>query len=364
MATSPRFSHLNPDEERELREGLRARGFPDDAIGTWITVHEARAIVDNITPERCLAIRASGKPGEVLALVPENGKTFLRNVPREEAVKRFNGGTALEPAAPETAGAKTDGGGAYRDQPGKPPIEPEQPVEDAAPEAPKPQPDSSEGFIPRDAVRAHVAQAAVPNMSDITALRLHLRRGGFDPIPVEGKIPHMNGWQTKLNVGDAEIRLCEKSYHLAHNTGVLAKFAPGLDIDIMHEAAAKAVEMLAREFFEEHGNIYVRFGKPPKRLILLRTDEPFTKLSRVFAEPKGPDGKEPKIEILGDGQQYVVDGTHSETGKPYSLFGGDLETIRRDNLPYVRREDIERFLDAATKLLVEEFGFTLKSAAG
>lgn len=131
-------------------------------------------------------------------------------------------------------------------------------------------------------------------MSNITALRLQLRKNGFDPIPVEGKEPHMNGWQTKLNVSNDEIRLWAKTYHLAHNTGALAKNTPGLDIDIMHEAAANAVEMLAREFFEEHGNIYVRFGRPPKRLIPLRTDEPFTKLWRAFAEPKGPDGKETK----------------------------------------------------------------------
>jgi hypothetical protein len=192
-----------------------------------------------------------------------------------------------------------------------------------------------------------------------TALRLQLRKNDLDPIPVEGKIPHMKGWETKLNVSAAEIRLWEKSYHLAYNTGVVAKRTPGLDIDIMHEAAAKAIEDLAREYFGEHGDIYVRFGLPPKRLIPLRTDEPFPKLSRVFAEPKGPDGKEPKIEVLCDGQQWVAAGIHSSTHKSYRWFGGDLETIKRENLPYVRREDMERFLAAAAKLLVEEFGFVL-----
>jgi len=197
------------------------------------------------------------------------------------------------------------------------------------------------------------------NLASITELRLQLRKAGFDPIPVEGKIPHIKSWHTKFNVSVAEIRLWEKSYHLAHNTGVLAKFTSGLDIDIMHEAAAKAVEDLAREHFQEHGDIYVRFGLPPKRLIPLRTDEPFPKLSRVFSEPKGPDGKEPKIEVLCDGQQYVVAGIHPDTGRPYRWFGGDLTTIKRENLPYVRREDMERFLNAAVKLLVEEFGFVL-----
>jgi hypothetical protein len=195
---------------------------------------------------------------------------------------------------------------------------------------------------------------------EITALRLKLRKAGFHPLPLEGKVPHISEWQQKfLTTNDEEIRnVWPGVYHLAHNTGVLAKFAPGLDIDIMDEAAAEAVEMLAREHFEERGNIHVRFGLRPKRLVVLRTDEPFAKLFCVFDDPSG---KEHKIEILGDGQQYVVHGIHPDTHKPYSWFGGDLETIRCEDLPYVRREDAEQFLDSATKLLVEDFGFVLKN---
>jgi AAA domain/Primase C terminal 2 (PriCT-2)/Bifunctional DNA primase/polymerase, N-terminal len=193
--------------------------------------------------------------------------------------------------------------------------------------------------------------------TDLTALRLQLRKAGFHPLPLEGKAPHMAGWQQKFNVSGDEIRLWAKTYHLAQNTGVLAKDAPGCDIDITDDAAAYAVEVLAREHFEERGDIHMRFGNPPKRLIPLRTDEPFTKLSRAFI---APNGKEQKIEILGDGQQYVVDGIHPDTHKPYGWFGGDLKTIKREDLPYVRREDMEQFLDAAAKLLVKEFGFVEK----
>jgi hypothetical protein len=38
-------------EERELREGLRARGFPDNAIDEYVTVDEARRIIRNAAPE-------------------------------------------------------------------------------------------------------------------------------------------------------------------------------------------------------------------------------------------------------------------------------------------------------------------------
>jgi hypothetical protein len=191
-------------------------------------------------------------------------------------------------------------------------------------------------------------------MTNVTEIRLRLRAAGFSPLPVEGKAPHMPGWAEKFETSDEEIRLWPKTWHLATNTGILAKFTPGADIDIMDEAAANAVEALAREHFEEHGDILVRFGLPPKRLIPLRTDEPFTKMVRLFV---APNGDEHKIEILGDGQQWVAFGTHPDTGKPYGWHGGDLGTIKREDLPYVRREDMEKFLDAAVELLIREHGY-------
>jgi hypothetical protein len=198
-------------------------------------------------------------------------------------------------------------------------------------------------------------------MADITALRLRMRANGFSPIPVMGKVPAMEKWQEKFSCTNDEIRLWPKLWHFAHNTGTLAKFTPGLDIDIKVPEAADAIEALAREFFEEHGDICVRFGEPPKRLVPLRTDEPFKKLRREFIPPNGltPGEKPPAIEVLGDGQHYVVDGQHPVTHKPYRWHGSELADIKRDELPYVRREDAERLLEAATKLLVEEFGFTL-----
>src|SRR5262249_51801704 len=121
--------------------------------------------------------------------------------------------------------------------------------------------------------------------SEITALRLQLRRNGFPSIPVEDKGPRMRGWPEKFDVSEEEVRRWPRTYPRARRTGVIAKFTPGLDIDITIEAAAQAAEDKAREFLEEHGDVRVRFGAPPKRLILLRTDEPFKKLYREFKAP-------------------------------------------------------------------------------
>jgi hypothetical protein len=135
----------------------------------------------------------------------------------------------------------------------------------------------------------------------------------------------------------------------------LTKFAPCLDIDVTDPAAADAVEALAREHFEERGAFLVRFGQAPKRAVLLRTDEPFSKLRREFT---ARNGSTHKIEVLADGQQVVGFGIHPETKQAYRWHGGSPAEIAREELPYIRQEDAERFLDAAAALVVEQFGFT------
>ena len=124
----------------------------------------------------------------------------------------------------------------------------------------------------------------------------------------------------------------------------------------MRPEAAAAIEALAREHFEERGYILVRFGKAPKRAILLRTDEPFKKIVRKFAVP---NGTEQKIEIMGNGQQVVCYGPHKETKQPYRWHGSEPGAIKREELPYVRQGDMEKFADAAAELLLKEFGFAL-----
>lgn len=187
-------------------------------------------------------------------------------------------------------------------------------------------------------------------------LRLRLRAHGYHPIPCEGKRPPLEAWTAKFDTNEAEIRLWDRVWHLATNTGMLTKFMPVGDIDITDEPAAEGVEALARAHFEERGHFLVRIGLAPKRAFLLRTDEPFSKLVRYFT---APNGGEHKIEILGDGQQVIAFGIHPDTQQPYRWHGGSPADVTREQLPYARRDDLVRFLDAAEKLLVEDYGFTL-----
>ena len=139
------------------------------------------------------------------------------------------------------------------------------------------------------------------------------------------------------------------------NTAVLTAPVPTFDGDITHHEAARAVEDLVRERYEEVGRLLVRFGNPPKFAIPFRTDKPFEKLS---VKLKARDGTEHKIEFLCKGQLVVVDGIHPDTHRPYSWHGGTLVETPWEELPSITKAEAHQLVDDAVDLLVRDFGFT------
>jgi putative DNA primase/helicase len=117
--------------------------------------------------------------------------------------------------------------------------------------------------------------------------------------------------------------------------GLRARNFPGVDIDVLDPELAAAIQQLA---FDTLGPAPVRVGNPPKALLPYRlAGEPFTKIVLDLSKNGAPVGK---IEVLGDGQQYVVEGIHPKTQRPYTW---DREPT---SLTPVTREKIEAFLDA------------------
>jgi hypothetical protein len=102
-------------------------------------------------------------------------------------------------------------------------------------------------------------------------VRQQLRLGGYSPIPVVGgtKQPPMEQWTTRLETNDGEIELWSRMYAYAESTGVLTRSVPALDIDILHQEAAEAVEALTRDRFEEKGYILLRIGQALNRELAL-----------------------------------------------------------------------------------------------
>jgi putative DNA primase/helicase len=197
-------------------------------------------------------------------------------------------------------------------------------------------------------------------MTALTALRRKLLANGYATIPDEGKRPPLKEWQKKVDANADEIRLWEKLYPSASNTGILTATMPTLDIDITNPEAAEAVEALARERFEERGYVLVRVGQAPKRAIPFRTDTAFKKIAVNIIAPNG--ATEQKIELLATGQQVVADGIHPDTGKPYSWHGGSPCSIKHEDLPYISEAEARQLVDDAVALLVKDFDYTLPQA--
>ena len=190
-------------------------------------------------------------------------------------------------------------------------------------------------------------------------VRRALRIGGYSPIPITDgtKRPAIEkGWQNKFETNDGEIELWGRSYPRANCTGILTRLVPTLDIDILNEEAAEAVEALARERFEERGYVLVRIGQAPKRAILFRTNNPFKKILINLIAPNDSGGEQ-KLELLADGQQIIVDGIHAKTGQPYHWFGGQPGPIKREDLPYLHEAEAKQLIEDAADLLCRDFNF-------
>lgn len=158
------------------------------------------------------------------------------------------------------------------------------------------------------------------------------------PIPKGTKGPRFEGWQD-VRVTTAEQyaefvvgkRRVEKQdgrkgdFVMVPNVretdgiGILTKFNPAIDIDCYDETiVAKMIEFCTKLI----GAAPVRIGNAPKALLMYIAGKPFNKITSArYYDPANAD-RDPKrngqrIEILGDGQQFVAYHTHPDTGKPY-----------------------------------------------
>jgi len=195
-----------------------------------------------------------------------------------------------------------------------------------------------------------------PTARDVVSLRRRLHAAGFMPLPLIGKKCLIEGWSDHQDTNAGEIEVWAKLYPTADNTGILCRDVPTLDIDILNVEAAEAVEDLVRDRFEGGGHVLIRIGKPPKRAIPFRCAAPFKKIAISLVAPNTGGGQ--KLEFLGDGQQVAVAGVHPDTGQAYRWHGGELGTVRREDLPEIDAAEAQQLIEAAADLLCREHGYT------
>lgn len=120
-----------------------------------------------------------------------------------------------------------------------------------------------------------------------------------------------------------------------YGVGVKTRYTPMVDIDCYDR---DLVDHMVRVSEELCGETLKRVGLAPKTGLVYRAEEPFVKTqSRVYIDD---EGRAVKLEVLGDGQQFVAFHTHPDTERPYKWIGGEsILDVEHDDLPVIDRDD-------------------------
>ena len=193
-----------------------------------------------------------------------------------------------------------------------------------------------------------------PNQTDDGVLdtRLDLIDKGYLILPCNGKAPVLMDW-SQVRATAQYARNWERKPE-ARNTGILTGEVVAIDVDFMHpDLAARLCDMVRA--LPGGADAPMRIGKAPKAMFLFRTDEPREKDT---TDKFKIDGTVQLIEVMGDGQQVIVDGIHPETGKPYT-WDRPLPVVA--DLPTIDWPALEALLTQAGDLIAP-YADEIKSA--
>lgn len=168
-----------------------------------------------------------------------------------------------------------------------------------------------------------------------------------EPLKSPGKQPRGAAWQRRAMQTPPEAVRLEPDPR-ALNTGLLCgERLIGVDVDVPVQLLADQIVILAETAFEP--TPLVRIGLPPKILLAYRVETAFRKIQtpELFLR----DGTKCKVELLAKGQQFVCDGIHPDTGKPYWWTRETPETVHLDELPAIDEEQARGFIEGAERLL-------------
>lgn len=92
-----------------------------------------------------------------------------------------------------------------------------------------------------------------------------------------------------------------------------------VDVDVTDRSLAKQIHAIVTERL---GTAPLRVGNPPKFLLLYRLDEGAAGIGKIRLpfSLEGSSGPQ-ALEVLGEGRQFVAEGVHPKTGRPYTWVG-------------------------------------------
>lgn len=177
-----------------------------------------------------------------------------------------------------------------------------------------------------------------------------LSKAGFEVIwiPKGTKGPVAEKWQT-MTTNETVVAAWAANGKADANVGIRTTNTPAVDIDLLDAELVGALEAWCLHHI---GAAPTRVGRAPKTLLVYATDKPFRKMQITFRPPDFKAGDKPqKIEVLGEGQQFVAYGLHPDTKKNYewtSKVGlSDMETYE---LTTITPAQVEALFDEAIRL--------------
>lgn len=152
---------------------------------------------------------------------------------------------------------------------------------------------------------------------------------GYVPLPVvpSDKRPAVKGW--------AEPDYLPPSGFATHNCGVACgrgKYPiAAVDIDVLEPKIAQA---MLEYVLHNCGETVYRIGKAPKVLLVYRAAKPGMRkrVSRRYEIGR--------VEVLGEGQQFVSFGIHPDTKQPYEWLGKAPTDLQAGELPAIDEKAI------------------------
>jgi hypothetical protein len=203
-------------------------------------------------------------------------------------------------------------------------------------------------------------------------LASYLADYGYQPVPIkpEFKAPMLDGWQAGHPPGHylphrdpttRKVTDCSR-----WGTGILTASCPAVDLDIRDRELVRVLLELVDEVL---GYAPFRIGAPPKALAPFSTNAPFDKISGRWWALPGEEfrshGYSPhRIEVLGQGQQFVSYAIHPGTKRPYRWRKGCPMTVLWIDLPEIDETLARTFLAAAEQVLEDVAAIPLRKVGG
>lgn len=187
---------------------------------------------------------------------------------------------------------------------------------------------------------------------------------GFEIIPIKPgtKRPPFDKWEDVRATKGKLARWIENG-RAKHGVGILTRLTPLVDIDCRDPEIVDKMIAFTEDLL---GETLQRVGQAPKTGLVYRAAEPFRKVnSKTFIDPDNPVDKSgktlgQKLEVLGDGQQFVAYAIHPDTGEPYRWLDKEgPHSTPQEELPEITRDQAEE-IAAEFERLCEEAGWQVK----